>query len=141
MLVVEGAQVDADLRHLLVHAFPVGFLERALANVLARAEEPVHLVVRHVPDLVPDYLAIGRDAEGLAHRLHRHVPRRRYRPSRHPLLAELHYELRPCLSRHGSNPLRSADIGMAGLFYEGSAGAIRMPRNGCYAERAIISSP
>jgi hypothetical protein len=100
VLVVQQAQVHADLRHLPVHVVPVGLLKGALPHVAVGIEEPVDLLLRQLPHLAPADSALLGDAEDLADGVHRHVAGLRYPPSRHVLLAELHDELRTYLPCH-----------------------------------------
>lgn len=104
VLVVQQAQVDADLRHLGVHVGPVGLLEGALVHVAVGVEQLVDLLVPHALHPVPGDAAIVCDVEHLADAAHGHVPGPGDRPPRHALVAELHYELRPYLPCHVVSP-------------------------------------
>ena len=123
VLVVQQPQVDSDLGHLLVHVVPVRLVEDALAGVLVGVEQAVDLIFGHALHFGPGDAALVGKVEHLAHALHRHVARPGYRPPRHALLAKLHDQLRPYLSRHGR--LLSSIGCMAQRLYEGACGAIR----------------
>lgn len=104
VLVMQQAQVEADLRHLGVRVGPVGLLEDALAHVAVGVEQLVDPLVPNALHLVPGDAAIARDVERLADAAHGHVPGLGDRSPRHALVTELHYELRPYLPCHVVSP-------------------------------------
>lgn len=135
VLVVQEAQVHADIGHLLVDVVPVGLVEHALPHVPVRVEQAVDLVLGHVLDVRPRDASLGRDVEHLAHGLHGHMPCLGYRPARLPLLAELYYQLRLDFSRHVLLSFPSMRHGEAIV-----GKAIRKTRNERYLQHEILST-
>lgn len=122
VLVVQQAQVHADLRQLRVDVGPVGLLEHALVRVPVGVEQAVDLLVAHPPHLLPCDPALVGDVEHLADASHGHMPGLRDRPPRHALVAELHYELRLDLPRHVGFLLPLVGCMARPILRKGSAG-------------------